>query len=101
MIESFSHLVSYYKQQIASRSLSQKLGLDQTITLYAFDKGENISEEVSTGDKLLQVLEGQLLVSLDHQAIQLKKDSLLAIHKGQRLALEACEQSKLLQIDFN
>lgn len=100
MIESFPNLVHYHDQQIASRSLSQKLGLEQTVTLYAFDQGESISPEVSTADKLLQVIEGRLLLSLDNQKIKLEANSLVAIHKGQVIALEAARPSKLLQIDF-
>ncbi|MFC3931946.1 acetate kinase [Streptococcus dentapri] len=100
MIENFPNLVNYYDQQIASRSLSQKLSLDENITLYAFDQGESISRETSTNNKLLQIVEGRILLNCNQEKVELKKETLIAIHQGQVFGLEAIEPSKLLLIDL-
>ena len=43
--------------QIVSRTLAQNKAV--SITLFAFDKGEEISTHDSTGDAMVQVLEGK------------------------------------------
>ena len=43
--------------QIVSRTLAQNKAV--SVTLFAFDKGEEISTHDSTGDAMVQVLEGK------------------------------------------
>lgn len=50
-------LVSYQTGQIVSRTLVQNKGV--SITLFAFDAGEEISAHESTGDALVYVLDGK------------------------------------------
>ena len=49
--------VSYQPGQIVSKTLVQNGAV--SITLFAFDKGEEISTHDSTGDAMVQVLEGK------------------------------------------
>ncbi|OZV23262.1 acetate kinase [Streptococcus sobrinus] len=94
------NLVNYHDYQITSRSLSQKLGLDQVVTLYAMDKAETISQESSPSPKLIQVLEGQLKVSLaEEEAELLKPNELLTVPALKLHALKAVEKTKFLQIE--
>lgn len=67
MIENLSQLVQYHDHQVASRSLSRLLGLSQSIVLYAMAQGESISQETSPKDKVILVLEGQLIFDLEDQ----------------------------------
>ena len=48
--------VAYQKGQIVSKTLAQNAAL--SVTLFSFDKGEEISTHVSGGDAMVQVLEG-------------------------------------------
>ena len=50
-------LVSYQPGQIVSRTLVQNKAV--SITLFAFDGGEEISAHESSGDALVYVLDGQ------------------------------------------
>ena len=94
------NLVNYHDYQITSRSLSQKLDLDQAVTLYAMDKDETISQESSPSPKLIQVLEGQLAVSLaEEEAELLKPNELLTVPALKLHALKAVEKTKFLQIE--
>lgn len=52
----FAELVQYQPGQIVSRTLAQNKAV--SITLFAFDKGEEISTHDSDGDALVYVLEG-------------------------------------------
>lgn len=52
----FTELIATQAGQIVSRTLAQNEAL--SITLFAFDKGEEISTHHSTGDAMVTVLEG-------------------------------------------
>mgnify|MGYP000827251356 CR=1 FL=1 len=49
--------VAYQKGQVVSKTLAQNDAL--SVTLFAFDKDEEISTHDSTGDAMVQVLEGK------------------------------------------
>ena len=48
--------VAYQSGQVVSRTLAQNEHV--SVTLFSFDKGEEISTHVSGGDAMVQVLEG-------------------------------------------
>ena len=50
-------LVSYQDGSIVSRTLAKRNG--GTITLFAFDKGQSLSEHAAPFDALVQVLDGE------------------------------------------
>jgi quercetin dioxygenase-like cupin family protein len=50
-------LVSYQDGSIVSRTLTKRSG--GTVTLFAFDKGQALSEHTAPFDALVQVLEGE------------------------------------------
>jgi quercetin dioxygenase-like cupin family protein len=50
-------LVSYQDGSVVSRTLMKRSG--GTVTLFAFDKGQSLSEHTSPFDALVQVLDGE------------------------------------------
>ncbi|EFQ58148.1 acetate kinase [Streptococcus downei] len=95
-------LVNYHDYQISSRSLSKKLSINQALTLYAMDKGETISQESSPQTRLLQVLEGQLEISLADGVVQsLLPNELLSVPALQVHAIKAVEKTKFLQLELD
>ena len=48
--------VAYQKGQVVSKTLAQNAAL--SVTLFSFDKGEEISTHDSTGDAMVHVIEG-------------------------------------------
>ncbi|HHS7779043.1 TPA: cupin domain-containing protein [Streptococcus pyogenes] len=98
MIENLSQLVQYHDHQVASRSLSRLLGLSQSIVLYAMAQGESISQETSPRDKVILVLEGQLIFDLEDQKQVLTQESFIAIPAQKVHHLEAKTDCKLLQV---
>ena len=63
--------------QIVSRTLAQNKAV--SVTLFAFDKGEEISTHDSTGDAMVQVLEGE-------NAVQRHRDLMGATNPDNALA---------------
>lgn len=58
-----NELVDYEEGRVVSRTLSSKSHVN--ITLFAFDKGEEISAHTSPGDAMVQVLDGQARINID------------------------------------
>ncbi|WP_066645932.1 cupin domain-containing protein [Christensenella timonensis] len=59
----FSGQVSYLEGQVASKTIAQNEAL--SLTLFAFDKGEEISTHESEGDALVIALDGAGEVTID------------------------------------
>jgi len=57
-----SSLVGYQQGQIVSRTLVQNRAV--SITLFAFDEGEEISAHTSDGDAMVTVLEGNADITI-------------------------------------
>ena len=55
-------LVDYESGQVISRTLAQNKGL--SLTLFAFDKGEGLSTHAASGDAMVQVLDGEVLLNI-------------------------------------
>ncbi|MBA3011633.1 MAG: cupin domain-containing protein [Proteobacteria bacterium] len=60
-------LVDYEDGRVVSRTLSSKSHVN--ITLFAFDKGEEISAHTSPGDAMVQVLDGQARITIDKETL--------------------------------
>ncbi|EHJ52859.1 hypothetical protein [Streptococcus macacae] len=99
MIDNLLDLVKYHDDQIASRSLTKKLKIDNPITLYALPVGESISNESSKWCKLIQVLEGSLQVEIRGDKYVISHQGLMSIAANQVHSLYALEDSKILQIE--
>ncbi|MGI6160678.1 MAG: cupin domain-containing protein [Christensenellales bacterium] len=59
----FADLVGYHEGQVVSRTLVQNSAV--SITLFAFDAGEEISTHESKGDALILVLDGTGRITID------------------------------------
>ncbi|MCB4944155.1 acetate kinase [Streptococcus mutans] len=99
MIDNLLELVKYHEGQIASRSLTKKMEMNNPITLYAMPAGESISNESSKLAKLIQVLEGCLQVEIAGEKHIINQQGLIGIAANQVHNLYALKDSKVLQIE--
>ena len=67
-------LVAYQDGQVVSKTLVQNDKV--SMTLFSFDKGEEISTHASGGDAMVTVLEGVGRFTVDGQVFLLKKGKL-------------------------
>ncbi len=58
-----AELVDYEEGRVVSRSFAQNSNL--SLTLFAFDGGEEISTHTAPGDAMVQVLDGEAVVNID------------------------------------
>jgi quercetin dioxygenase-like cupin family protein len=89
-----NELVNYEEGRVVSRTLSSKAHVN--ITLFAFDKGEEISAHTSPGDAMIQVLDGQALVNIDGKKINAVAGQVVVMPSNVPHAVFATTQFKML-----
>jgi quercetin dioxygenase-like cupin family protein len=62
-----SSLVDYEEGRVVSRTLSSQKAVG--ITLFAFDKDEEISAHSASGDAMVQILDGEALINVGGKEI--------------------------------
>jgi quercetin dioxygenase-like cupin family protein len=79
-----------------SRTLvSEKAG---TVTLFAFDEGEGLSEHTAPFDALVQLLEGEAEVVISGKPLRLKQGEMVIMPANEPHALKAITRFKMLLI---
>ena len=87
-------MVSYQTGSVVSRTLvSRKTG---TVTLFAFDKDQGLSEHTAPYDALVQVLEGEVRVTIAGRSIHLRQGEFVIMPDGKAHALHALTKFKML-----
>ncbi len=87
-------LVAYQPGQIVSRTLAQNKSV--SLTLFAFDTGEQISSHESKGDAMVQVLDGTAKITVGETAHRMVAGQTIVMPAGVPHALEAIEPFKML-----
>jgi quercetin dioxygenase-like cupin family protein len=88
--------VEYADGSIVSRQLIKKD--NGNVTLFAFDKGEELSEHTSPYDALIQVLEGQARITIGGKDFLLDKEQSIIMPADIPHALFAPERMKMVLI---
>ncbi|HHW46219.1 MAG TPA: cupin domain-containing protein [Clostridiales bacterium] len=89
-------LVEYHEGQVVSRTLVQNNAL--SITLFSFDKGEEISTHTSKGDALVYLLDGSAKITIGDNEYSLKAGESIVMPSGIPHALKAEDCFKMLLI---
>jgi len=90
--------VSYLPGQIVSKTLCQNP--HHSLTLFAFDRGEEISAHESNGDAMVLVLDGQGKITIDGTAHFLSAGECIVMPSQTPHAVFAEERFKMLLIVF-
>lgn len=91
-----AELVTYQPGQIVSRTLVQNKAV--SITLFAFDKGEEISSHESTGDAMVYILDGSASITVGANVHKLTSGQTIVMPAGIPHALEASEPFKMMLV---
>ena len=87
-------LVNYQEGQVVSRTLAQ--GRTVSITLFAFDKGEEISSHASHGDAMVLILDGVAEITVGEETFILGEGETIIMPADVPHALLAKERFKML-----
>lgn len=87
-------LINYQEGSVVSREIiSKKTG---TITLFAFDEGQGLSEHTVPFDALVYCLDGNVEITISGNPIQLKPGEMVIMPAHQPHALKALKKFKML-----
>jgi quercetin dioxygenase-like cupin family protein len=89
-------LVSYQNGSIVSREvLGRKTG---TVTVFAFDEGQGLSEHTAPFEALVHVLDGEVEISISGKPYRLKKGQMIIMPAKEPHSLAAVKRFKMLLI---
>lgn len=87
-------LVSYAEEAVVSRTLKKsKAG---TLTLFAFDKGQELSEHSAPFDAYVQVLDGEVALTIGGELVRATKGETVLMPADVPHAVQATERFKML-----
>ena len=88
--------VAYQPGQVVSRTLAQNSAV--SVTLFSFDKGEEISTHASGGDAFVTCLDGVGRITIDGEEFLLHQGEAIVMPAGHPHAVYGQEQFKMLLV---
>lgn len=87
-------LVGYQDGAVVSREVLRKT--TGTVTVFAFDEGQGLSEHTAPFDALAQTLEGELEIAISGMPLRVKLGEMLIMPANEPHSLKAIAKSKML-----
>jgi quercetin dioxygenase-like cupin family protein len=87
-------LVQYQEGQIVSKTLVQNQSV--SLTLFAFDRGEEISTHTSHGDAMVNVLDGVAEITVGSEKFKVSAGHTVVMPAGMPHAVFALEKMKFM-----
>jgi quercetin dioxygenase-like cupin family protein len=89
-------LVSYQDGSVVSRAVISKSA--GTVTVFAFDCGESLSEHTAPFDALVLVLDGEAEITVSGVPHTVKKGEMIIMPAGKPHSLRAIEKFKMMLV---
>jgi quercetin dioxygenase-like cupin family protein len=89
-----NNLITYQEGQVISRTIAQVPGFN--ITLFSLDKGEGISSHVTSGDAMVQILDGEAEITIGDDVFTVKSGETIIMPSDIPHGLEARKRFKML-----
>lgn len=89
-----AELVGYQKDTVVSKTIiDKKTG---TVTLFAFDQGQGLSEHTAPFDAMVQVLDGEVEIRISGNPHRVKAGQIIIMPANEPHALKAVAPFKML-----
>jgi len=89
-------LIAYQEGAVVSRTIIDKeIG---TVTLFAFDEGQGLSEHTAPYDALVYIVEGDAEIIIAQKPIHMKEGEIVIMPANQPHALKATKRFKMILI---
>jgi len=95
-VGSLASLVDYQDGSVVSKELIKKE--KGTVTLFAFDKGQGLSEHTAPFDALVYIIEGKAEISISGKAHSLAAGETIIMPANKPHFLKAIERFKMLLV---
>ena len=89
-----AELVEYQEGSIVSRALIDKGA--GTVTLFAFDEGQALSEHTTPFDAMVQVLDGEVEITISGRLQCVKEGEIIIMPANEPHALKAASRFKMV-----
>ena len=89
-------MVDYQDSSVTSRVVMKSKG--GSVTLFAFDKGEELSEHTAPFDAMVDVLDGEVEITISGAPYHLKTGEMIVMPAGEPHALKAVSRFKMLLV---
>ncbi len=87
-------LVDYQEGSVVSRTIIDKE--TGTVTLFAFDEGQGLSEHTAPFDALVYLLDGEAQIFISGKPLRLKEGEIVIMPANQPHALKAVKKFKMI-----
>lgn len=91
---SLSSLIDYQAGSVVSREILKKI--NGSITLFAFDEGEGLSEHTAPFDAVAHILEGEAEIKLSGKSNNLKIGEMIIMPAGEPHSVKSAGKFKML-----
>jgi quercetin dioxygenase-like cupin family protein len=91
---SLENLIAYQRDAVVSKTIIKKT--TGTVTLFAFDKGQGLSEHTAPFEALVYLIDGEAGITVGSQTHQVKKGEVIILPANVPHALTALSPFKML-----
>jgi quercetin dioxygenase-like cupin family protein len=91
-----SDCIQYQSGSIVSKEIVRKD--TGTVTLFAFDQGQGLSEHTAPFDALVYILDGEAKITISGNPLQVKSGEMIIMPANEPHALSAQNQFKMLLV---
>lgn len=95
-VKNLSDLVKYQENAVVSSEILKKDA--GTVTVFAFDKGQGLSEHTAPFDALVNIIDGWAEVSISGKLFTVKEGEMIVMPADEPHSLKAMEKFKMLLI---
>jgi len=93
-VNRLTDLVDYQQGSVVSRTIiKEKTG---TVTAFAFDEGQGLSEHTAPYDALVHVIDGEAKITVSGETLELGQGEVVILPANQPHALEAAQRFKMV-----
>lgn len=95
-VKNLSDLVKYQENAVVSSEIIKKD--TGTVTLFAFDKGQGLSEHTAPFDALVNIIDGQAEITISRKPFIVKEGEMIIMPANKPHSLKAVEKFKMLLV---
>ena len=95
-VKNLSDLVKYQENAVVSSEILKKDA--GTVTVFAFDKGQGLSEHTAPFDALVNIIDGRAEVSILGKLFTVKKGEMIVMPANKPHSLKAVEKFKMFLV---
>jgi quercetin dioxygenase-like cupin family protein len=95
-VKNLSDLVKYQENAVVSSEIIKKDA--GTVTVFAFDKGQGLSEHTAPFDALVNIIDGRAEVSISGKLFTVKEGEMIVMPANKPHSLKAVEKFKMFLV---